>query len=120
MRLKCRYLIGILEIDKAQLSKPLRDGDVLKEIRNQLEVCFGLTAIGHEHSLLQFIAFNVESGLFCLRCGRDWSNAVMVTLIYTKSICKANASFRFLETVSTEERGKEAFRRHLSLLPSSS
>ena len=73
-------------------------------------------------SLFSFvvIAFDVESGLFCLRCGRDWSNAVMVALIYTKSICKANASFRFMETVSTEERGKEAFRRHLSLLPSSS
>lgn len=39
MRLKCRYLIGVLEIDKAQLSKPLRDGDVLKEIR----VCDGFS-----------------------------------------------------------------------------
>ena len=33
MRLKCRYLIGIVDVNRSDLSKPLLENEIVKEIR---------------------------------------------------------------------------------------
>ena len=65
MRLKCRYIIGILESSKDKKNNSITDSDIMKEIRVwfcfvfsayfqvQFESNYGLVASGHEMTIFQ-------------------------------------------------------------------